>query len=101
MSVLQLESVVIAVVGVVVDVEVLDGVGVGAVNPDHAPQPVPGGLEGLLYVDQVQYELPTLLYLPDHSIGLASVKYFVRMKLNYKNMAIFSLPNSVTVHRLM
>ena len=100
-SVLQLESVVIAVVVVVVDVEVLDGVGVGAVNPDHAPQPVPGGLEGLLYVDQVQYELLTLLYLTDCFFGLVNVIYLFKIKLNYKNMAIFSLPYSVTVHRLM
>ena len=101
MSVLQLESVVIAVVGVVVDVEVLDGVGVGAVNPDHAPQAVPGGLAGLLHVHQVKDELPTLLYLTDCFFGLVNVIYLFRIKLSYKNMAIFSLPNSVTVHRLM
>ena len=52
-SVLQLESVVIAVVGVVVEVEVLDGVGVGAVDPDHSSQTVPGRLGGHLHVDQV------------------------------------------------
>ena len=51
--VLGLVSVIIAFVGIVVDVEVLDGVGVGAVNPDHAPQPVPGGLGGHLHVDQI------------------------------------------------
>ena len=100
-SVLQLESVIIAFVGVVVDVEVLDGVDGVAVDPDHTPQPVPGGLEGLLYVDQVQYELLALLYLTDCFFGLVNVIYLFRIKLSYKNMAIFSLPNSVTVHSLM
>ena len=99
--VLGLVSVIIAFVGVVVDVEALDGVDGVAVDPDHAPQPVPGGLEGLLYVDQVQYELLTLLYLTDCFFGLVNVIYLFKIKLNYKNMAIFSLPNSVTVHRLM
>ena len=90
-----------AFVGIVVDVEALDGVDGVAVDPDQAPQAVPGGLAGLLHVHQVKDELPTLLYLTDCFFGLVNVIYLFRIKLSYKNMAIFSMPNSVTVHRLM